>query len=61
MYCASHLGDIIKSTAAYDKGNLAQAMKDSFMQCDRMIKERDAIDEMKQYDEDEIPADEYEF
>jgi hypothetical protein len=58
MYCATHLGDVIKSTAAYGEGNLAQAMKDAFMECDKLIKEKEAIAEMKKYDEDEIPAEE---
>ena len=58
IFCASHLADIIKSTAAYDEGDLGQAMKDAFMQCDRMLKEKEAIEEMIKYDEDEIPAEE---
>lgn len=58
IYCATHLADIIKSTAAYDQGNLGQAMKDAFMQCDRLLKEKEAIAEMKKYDEDEISEEE---
>ena len=58
MYCATHLPDVIKSTAAYGKGDIAQAMKDAFMQCDSKLKEREVIEEMKKYDEDEIPVEE---
>lgn len=58
VYCAAHLGDIIKSMAAYSEGDLPQAMKDAFMQCDKLIKEDEAIEEMRQYDENEIPAEE---
>ena len=58
VYCAVHLGDIIKSMAAYSEGNLPQAMKDAFMQCDKLLKEDEAIEEMRQYDEDEIPTEE---
>lgn len=58
MYCATHLGDIIKSTAAYGEGDIAQAMKDAFMQCDKLIKGKEAIEEMKTYDEDQIPPEE---
>lgn len=52
---------MIKSTEAYGEGDLAQAMKEAFMQCDRIIREKEAIQEMKQYDEEEIPVDEYEL
>ncbi len=58
VYCATHLADMIKSTAAYREAGLPQAMKDAFMQCDRLLKEKEAINEMKKYDEDEIPAEE---
>ena len=58
VYCATHLADLIKSAEAYHQGNIGQAMKDAFMHCDRMLTEKEAIDEMKKYDEDEIPKDE---
>lgn len=58
VYCATHLADTIKSTAAYGQGDLGQAMKDAFMQCDRFLKEKEAIAEMKKYDEDEISEEE---
>lgn len=58
MYCAAHLPDIVKSTLAYSQGDTGQAMKDAFMQCDRLVLEREAIEEMKKYDEEEIPEEE---
>lgn len=54
VYCATHLADIIKSSEAYSQGDLKQAMKDAFMKCDRLVTEREAIEEMKTYDEDEM-------
>lgn len=58
VYCANHLANIIKSTPAYSHGNLEQALKDGFMQCDRIVMQDKAIQEMKTYDEDEIPVEE---
>ena len=57
-YCATHLADIIKATPAYGQGDLGQAMKNAFMQCDRKLKEKEVIEEMKKWDEDEIPVEE---
>lgn len=58
VYCATHLAEIIKSTTAYGDGNVGQAMKDAFMQCDRLLTERETIEEMKKYDEDVISEEE---
>ena len=58
LYCAAHLADYIKSAEAYSHGDLGQAMKDAFMKCDRMLKEKEVIEEMKKYDEDEISEEE---
>ena len=58
VYCASHLADIIKSTTAYSQGNIEQALRDAFMECDKLITEKEAIQEMKTYDEDEISEEE---
>ncbi len=55
MYCASHMPDIIHSCNC---GNIEQALKDAFMKCDRMVIEEEAVQEMKTYDEDEIPENE---
>ncbi len=53
-----HLADIIKSTEAYRQGSVEQAMKDAFMQCDRLTTEENAIEEMRKYDEDEMSNEE---
>ena len=57
-YCATHLADFIKATEAYGQGDLGQAMKDAFMRCDEMLKEKEVIEEMRRYDEDEVSEEE---
>lgn len=48
IYCAAKLGDIIKSTESYNKGDISQALKDAFMKCDEIILKPEAVQEMKE-------------
>ena len=59
LYCASKLGDIIKSTESYRKGDVSQALKDAFMICDKVITNPETIQEMKEMMNAEISAETY--
>lgn len=54
VYCAAHLGEIIKATEAYSNGDISQALKDAFMKCDDIIIKEDAVKEMKKIVEDDM-------
>lgn len=54
VYCATHLGEIIKATESYSKGNVSQALRDAFMKCDDIIVKEDAVKEMKKIVEDDM-------
>ena len=47
LYCAAYLGDMIRSTEAYLHGNLPEALKEAFMQCDRTLLTAEAQRVMK--------------
>ena len=59
LYCASKLGDIIKSTESYHKGDISQALRDAFMKCDEVITSPETIQEMKEMMNAEISAKTY--
>lgn len=59
LYCAAKLGDIIKSTESYRKGDISQALKDAFMKCDEMIMKPETVQEMKEMMNAEISAERY--
>jgi hypothetical protein len=59
LYCAAKLGDIIKSTESYRKGDVSQALKDAFMKCDEAITNPETIQEMKEMMNTEISAEMY--
>ena len=37
VYCANKMGEMIKSTEAYKKGDMAWALKDAFVDCDKKL------------------------
>ena len=47
LYCALHLPKLIQSCEAYKNRDLEQALRDTFMLCDRQLLSKEAIDEMK--------------
>ena len=47
MYCATKLGDVIKSTASYAKGDMSLALKEAFMKCDELVLKPETVQEMK--------------
>lgn len=59
LYCAAKLGDIIKSTESYHKGDVSQALKDAFMKCDEMIMKPETVQEMKEMMNAENSAERY--
>ena len=59
VYCAAKLGDVIKSTESYRKGDVSQALKDAFMKCDEMIMKPEIIQEMKEMMKAEVSAERY--
>lgn len=59
MYCAEKLGDIIKSTDSYNKGDMSQALKDAFMKCDEIVMKAETIQEMKKMISTETSAKRY--
>ena len=59
MYCAEKLGDIIKSTDSYNKGDMSRALKDAFMKCDEIVMKAEAIQEMKKMINTETSAERY--
>ena len=59
IYCAAKLGDVIKSTESYHKGDISQALKDAFMKCDEMIMEPETVQEMKRMVNAEVMAERY--
>ena len=47
LYCALHLPKLVQSCEAYKNRDLEQALRDTFMLCDRQLLSKEAIDEMK--------------
>ena len=47
LYCSTHLPEMITLTEAYQAGNLEEALKEAFMECDHKVLTKEAIQEMK--------------
>ncbi|XP_064382077.1 protein phosphatase 1G-like isoform X2 [Halichondria panicea] len=47
VYCADKMGDLIKSTGAYKEGDIGQALKDAFINCDRQLLLPEIAQELK--------------
>ena len=47
LYCALHLPKLVQSCESYKSEDLEQALRDTFMLCDRQLLTKEAIDEMK--------------
>ena len=48
-YCAKHMPELLQSNALYKSGDLAAALREVFVECDRKLLEKEAIQEMKRY------------
>ena len=59
IYCAAKLGDIIKATNSYSKGDICQALKDAFMKCDEIVMKPETVQEMKKMINIGISAERY--
>ena len=47
LFCASRLPEVIKSTEAYRSGELATALRVSFLALDRLIESQEGIRELQ--------------
>lgn len=46
-YCALHLPDFLKSSEAYKKGDIAQALEDAYLDFDERLASEDAVKQLK--------------
>ncbi len=53
------MGDLIKSTGAYKEGDMSQALKDAFINCDRQLLLPEVAQELKKIANDKEDEDKW--
>ena len=56
VYCSRHIPELIKATKSYQNGDISHGISEAFMSCDKHLLTEEAIREMKEIAESEMPT-----